>query len=75
MKTLLIPQLIEEGTSQYGMQSFDQSILRNYKDGIITYETAMMNVTNPDDFKLRLRGVENSGESRGWDAFGADGKK
>ena len=75
MKTLLIPQLIEEGSSQYGMQSFDQSILRHYKDGLITYETAMMSVTNPDDFKLRLRGVENSGESRGWDAFGSEGKK
>jgi len=68
VKTLEIPQLIQEGTSQYGMQSFDQSIMKHYRDGLITYETAIQNVTNPDEFKLRLRGIEST-DSRGWETF------
>ncbi len=69
VKTLMIPQLIQEGTTQYGMQSFDQSIMRHYKDGLITYETAIQSVTNPDEFKLRLKGIESTGDSRGWGSF------
>jgi len=68
IKTMDIPQLIQEGSSQYGMQSFDQSIMKHYRDGLITYETAIQSVTNPDEFKLRLRGIEST-DSRGWDTF------
>jgi twitching motility protein PilT len=68
VKTMLIPSAIEEGMSQYGMQSFDQSIMRLYVDGLISYDVATENVTNPDEFNLRLRGIEATAD-RGWGAF------
>ncbi len=52
-----LPDLIEAGTSQYGMQSFDQSIMRLYKQGMISFEEAMTNASNPDDFDLRVKGI------------------
>jgi twitching motility protein PilT len=52
-----IPELMETGGTQYGMQSFDQSIMKLYKQGLISYEEAMKNATNADDFDLRVAGV------------------
>lgn len=52
-----IPDLIESGSSQYGMQSFDQSIMKLYNQGLISYDEAMANASNPDDFDLRIKGV------------------
>ncbi len=71
IKTLLIPTAIEEG-SQYNMQSFDQSIMKLYGDGVISYEDAMANVTNPDEFNLKLRGIKGSSEA-GWTDFDSRG--
>jgi len=71
VKTLLIPTAIEEG-SQYSMQSFDQSIMKLYGDGVISYEDAMANVTNPDEFNLKLRGIKGSSEA-GWTDFDTRG--
>lgn len=68
VKTLLIQSAIEEGYGQYGMQTFDQSIFRLYKDGLISYDDALQAVSNPDEFKLRLVGIEATAE-RGWGAF------
>jgi twitching motility protein PilT len=68
VKTLLIQAVVEEGHSQYGMQTFDQSIFKLYKDGLINYEDALEAVSNPDEFKLRLRGIEATAE-RGWGDF------
>ncbi|MEO0234994.1 MAG: PilT/PilU family type 4a pilus ATPase [candidate division WOR-3 bacterium] len=59
IKTLLIPTAIEEG-SMYQMHTFDQSIMRLYKSGIISYEDAIQSVTNVDEFKLKLRGIEST---------------
>jgi twitching motility protein PilT len=56
-KTRLIRQAITAGTSQYGMQTFDQSIYEHYKAGRINYEDALMYATNPDEFKLRVQGI------------------
>jgi len=56
-KTRLIRQAIAAGTSQYGMQTFDQSIYNHYKAGRITYEDALNYATNPDEFKLRVQGI------------------
>jgi len=68
VKTMLIQSAIEEGYGQYGMQTFDQSIFKLYKDGLISYDDAIQAVTNPDEFKLRLVGIEATAE-RGWGAF------
>lgn len=68
LKTPLISELIESGAIQYGMQSFDQSIMDLYKRGLISYEEAMSQATNPDDFDLRLEGITGASD-RGWKEF------
>jgi twitching motility protein PilT len=55
-KTSAIPDLIEDGV-QYGMMSFDQSIMGLYKEGMISFEEAMNQCTNPDEFDMRVRGI------------------
>ncbi len=57
-KTKYIREQIALGTSQYGMQTFDQSLFQLYKSGLVTLEEAMKRATNPDEFKLRLAGVQ-----------------
>lgn len=59
VKTLLIPEAISDG-GQYHMHSFDQNIMTLYKEGIIDLQTALDSSTNPDEFKMRLRGIEQS---------------
>ncbi len=61
-----IMDLIESGTVQYGMQTFDQSIMKLYREGAIDYETAMENTSNPDDFDLRIKGITGASD-RGWE--------
>jgi len=60
--TANITDLMEQGGVQYGMQSFDQSIMQLYKQGLISFEEAMNHATNPDDFDLRLRGISGSAD-------------
>ncbi|MEA1980237.1 MAG: PilT/PilU family type 4a pilus ATPase [candidate division Zixibacteria bacterium] len=61
-KTIDIPDLIEQGTVQYGMQTFDQSIMNFYKQGMISFEEAMSQASNPDDFDLRLKGITGTAD-------------
>src|SRR3990172_546789 len=61
-KTRKIPDFIAAGQSQYGMQTFDQSLMVLYKRSLITYEEALLWASNPDDFALRVRGIEASAE-------------
>ncbi|HEX9912013.1 MAG TPA: ATPase, T2SS/T4P/T4SS family, partial [candidate division Zixibacteria bacterium] len=68
MKTPLIIELIESGNIQYGMQSFDQSIMQLYKNGFISYDEAIQQCTNPDDFELRVKGITGAAD-RGWTEF------
>jgi twitching motility protein PilT len=56
-KTVDIPDLMEAGNVQYGMQTFDQAIMRLYKQGMLSFEEAMANASNPDDLDLRLKGI------------------
>ncbi|MFH2037044.1 MAG: PilT/PilU family type 4a pilus ATPase [Candidatus Zixiibacteriota bacterium] len=65
-KTTGIPDLIEQGEQQYGMMSFDQSIMRLYRSGMISFEEAMNQCSNPDDFDLRIKGI--TGAADRWDA-------
>jgi twitching motility protein PilT len=57
-KTKYIREQIALGTSQYGMQTFDQSLFSLYKAGLITLEEALKRATNPDEFKLKIQGVQ-----------------
>src|SRR5215213_9059436 len=56
-KTYLIREAIAAGTSQYGMQTFDQSLFRLLQSRLITQEEALHNATNPDEFKMRVSGI------------------
>jgi twitching motility protein PilT len=61
-KALEIPRLIAEGQVQYGMQSFDQSLMNWYKQGVISYEAALFASTSPSEFALRVQGIAGSSE-------------
>ena len=53
-KTYLIRDAMEEG-EYYGMQTFDQSLLRLYQDGKITLDDAIAMAHNAHDFKIKVR--------------------
>jgi twitching motility protein PilT len=57
-------ETIAKGRETYGMQTFDQSLMSLLQQGLITYEEAMLQASNPDDFALRVSGVEEAGA--GW---------
>jgi len=59
-KTSQIRDAIASGTSQYGMQTFDQSLFYLYQSGLINLEEALRGSTNPDEFRLRLAGIQNT---------------
>jgi len=52
-----IIKLIQEGRSQYGMQTFDQCILDHYRNGLISYEVAEYTSSNPSEFDLAIQGI------------------
>lgn len=54
-----IPETIARGHAQYGMQTFDQSLLGLFREGQITYEEALAHCTNPADFALKVRGISS----------------
>jgi len=57
-KTKYIREQIKLGTSQYAMQTFDQSLYILYKNGLITLDEALRRSSNPDEFKLKIQGVQ-----------------
>ncbi len=59
-KTGQVRDAIAAGTSQYGMQTFDQSLFYLYQSELISLEEAMRGSTNPDEFRLRLTGIQNT---------------
>lgn len=62
-KTMRIPEYIEAGRSQYGMQSFDQALLDLFRNDLITYEEALLNCTRPADFALKVKGIQSTEEA------------
>lgn len=67
-KMLNIPDLIKEGAVQYGMQSFDQSLMQHYSRGVISYESAVFYATSPAEFALRVQGVAGTSDTS-WAGF------
>jgi twitching motility protein PilT len=67
-KMLNIPDLIRDGTVQYGMQSFDQSLMQHYSRGAISYESALFYATSPAEFALRVQGVAGTSDTS-WAGF------
>jgi twitching motility protein PilT len=62
-KAKLIPDVLAKGKSQYGMQTFDQSIFDQYQAGKVSYEEALRWASNVEDFKLKIKGVSSSTEA------------
>jgi len=42
----------------YGMQTFNQSLVKLFKDGLASETEVLSAATSPDDLKLALRGIE-----------------
>jgi twitching motility protein PilT len=61
-KTHLIHSAIAQGTSQYGMQTFDQSIYTLYEQGLVSYDEALRWTSNTDEFKLRVQGIATTAD-------------
>ena len=67
-KTRQIPEAIAQGVVAYGMQTFDQSLMHLYTKKMITYEEALRQSSNPDDFALKVSGISSTSDSS-WDKF------
>jgi twitching motility protein PilT len=61
-KTRYIKDAIKVGTSQYGMQTFDQSLYQLYKSGLITLDEAMKQASNPNEFRLKIQGIQSTSD-------------
>lgn len=64
-KTKSIADVIAQGTIHYGMQTFDQSIFSLYKSGLISYDEALRRASNPDDFALKVKGIQSTSDVYG----------
>ena len=67
--TAHVRKMIEDNNSQgitqacakgqfYGMQTFNQSLVKLFKDGLVKESDVMEAASSPDDVKLALRGIE-----------------
>jgi twitching motility protein PilT len=61
-KTKSINDVIAQGAIHYGMQTFDQSLFNLFKTGFVTYEEALRRATNPDDFALKVKGIQSTSD-------------
>lgn len=73
-RTRELHDAIADGHISYGMQTFDQALMQHYKTGLISYEEAMRQASNPSNFALRVQGVESTSDSS-WDSFEKDSSK
>ncbi len=67
-KTRDLNEVIAQGFTTYGMQTFDQSLMQLFRNGLITFEDAMANCSNPNDFELKIRGIASTSDAR-WENF------
>ena len=61
-RTPQIHGAIASGTSQYGMQTFDQSIFNLYQQGFVTVDEALRWASNVDEFKLKIQGISTTAD-------------
>lgn len=62
-KTRTLKDVIAAGKTQYGMQTFDQSIYEHYQNGLISYEEALKWTSTPEDFALKVKGIQSTSDS------------
>jgi twitching motility protein PilT len=63
-----LKDVIAQGHTSYGMQTFYQSLMSLFRGGLISYHEALMHCSNPSDFELKVRGIASTSDSR-WDNF------
>jgi len=73
-RTRELRDAIARGYTTYGMQTFDQSLMALWREGLITFEEALAQSSNPDDFALKARGISSTSDSR-WEDFDKEGDK
>ncbi|HXV20118.1 MAG TPA: type IV pilus twitching motility protein PilT [Desulfuromonadales bacterium] len=71
-KTKQLREAIQQGFTAYGMQTFDQSLMGLLKRQLITFDEALRQSSNPDDFKLKFSGISSTSDLS-WDAFEKEG--
>ena len=67
-RTQELPDAIAKGSDSSGTQTFDQSLMGLFRQNLITYQEALRQATNPDDFALRVSGVSATSDTS-WDTF------
>jgi len=72
-KTHMLTDAIAKGYTTYGMQTFDQALMNLVKQEAITFEEALRQSSNPDDFKLKFSGIDSTSDTS-WSDF-EQGKK
>jgi twitching motility protein PilT len=72
-RTRELRDAIARGFTSYGMQTFDQSLMGLWRANLITFEEALAQSTNPDDFALKARGISGTSDGR-WEDFDVEEK-
>jgi len=67
-KTKQLHDAIAQGFVTYGMQTFDQSLMKLLTGGLISYEEALRQSSNPDDFALKMSGISGTSDAS-WEGF------
>lgn len=67
-KTAHLRDTIANGYTTYGMQTFDQALMDLVKRNVISYDEALRQSSNPDDFKLKFSGIDSTSDSS-WSDF------
>lgn len=67
-KTVHLKDAIAQGYTSYGMQTFDQALMDLVKRKVISYEEALRQSSNRDDFKLKFSGIDSTSDST-WSDF------
>ena len=67
-KTALLKDAVAQGYTTYGMQTFDQALMDLVLRKVISYEEALRQSSNPDDFKLKFSGIDSTSDTS-WSDF------
>jgi twitching motility protein PilT len=67
-RTHMITDAIADGNVTYQMQTFDQALMQLFRQNRISLEQALHACTNPNEFKLRVKGIVGASDGR-WDQF------
>ncbi|MBI1386928.1 MAG: PilT/PilU family type 4a pilus ATPase [bacterium] len=57
-----LPEIMQKG-KEFGMQTFNQSLLALYRQETITFEEAITASSNPEEFKMNARGMFTGSDS------------